>query len=90
MELVVTVCDVCQDVKRSVVRYTLAREGRSVEVDLCTVHAKPVEALLSPPAPVSRPRRQRGGRSTTMEEIEAQKAARTRAENARKPPARQE
>lgn len=49
MDLNVKVCDVCRAIGRDTERYTVGRdEGEQVELDLCNVHSRPLEALLRP------------------------------------------
>ncbi|MGC9669469.1 hypothetical protein ACNTMW_23315 [Planosporangium sp. 12N6] len=82
MKLSLTVCDVCQDTARGARTYRVQSGGRAATTDLCDEHNAPLEAILktaaAPDEPVSegRPRRGRRNRTTTMEEIEALKAAR--------------
>ncbi|AKY03712.1 DNA binding protein [Streptomyces phage Lannister] len=46
MKIEIRVCDVDQAVGEPTKTYTIAVEGRSVEVDLCAEHAAPLEELL--------------------------------------------
>lgn len=42
----VTVCDVCRDEDRPTTAYAISSQGRRTNVDLCTEHEKPLQALL--------------------------------------------
>lgn len=83
MRLSLTVCDVCEDKNREVKTYTVQSGGRSATTDRCEEHGAALEEILKGGAadvspPEHRPRRVRRDRTTTMEEIEAMKAARRR------------
>lgn len=78
------VCDVCQDPLRSANRWSIIEDGSSgTTVELCEEHSEPLGALILLGAPLVRKTRKRipssprqAPRETTMEEIEAEKAAR--------------
>ena len=80
MDLSIQVCDVCKQLDRETVRYSIQRGDVSADVDLCRVHGKPLEALLAPvqaevkPMPTpARTRRSRGRverQVKTLDEIE--------------------
>lgn len=72
MKVSITVCDVCQDRRREAKTYGVVSDGRTAETDRCAEHAAPFEALFTAAEP--RPTRRRY-QATTMEEIEARKAA---------------
>lgn len=80
----VPVCDICEE-RDGVEAYELKGGGRSSNVDLCKIHAKPVQDIMSKgrvtetaATPVRRPTKRaasksRGKQVTSIEEIEALK-----------------
>jgi hypothetical protein len=78
--ITVSVCDTCEDSTKPASTYTVAaKEGKSVEVDLCAKHSRPLEVLLGNAKPAGRPAAQkRASRVTSVEKIEAGKTARKR------------
>lgn len=83
MELTLMVCDVCQDPRRPVERYSVANGDRQGHTDRCTEHSTAFEQVLggqparrskkaAPRTRAMRPSR-RAERIKTMEEIEALK-----------------
>ncbi|AKY03636.1 DNA binding protein [Streptomyces phage Izzy] len=85
MKIEITVCDLDQAVGVPTKRYTITVEGRTVELDLCEVHAGSLESLMDIKAPQpekpARPRAVQPKKRTTrtrprivsMEEIEEMK-----------------
>lgn len=90
VQLTITVCSVCKEVGVSTEEFVLEGMGRKKKVDLCEAHRQTILGLmnLDDAATVLKPRkkavakktspaRQRRPRVTTIEEIEAGKAAGT-------------
>lgn len=87
VDLNVKVCDVCRQVGRGTESYAIKQGDREVESDLCNVHARPLEALLTgqeaevaPKATPARAKRSAGrtaapkqGRVKTLAEVQALK-----------------
>lgn len=79
MKINLTVCDICQDPRRSATTYRISSsEGRSVSTDRCEEHGKAFEEALELGQSTRRAPATYESRKTTIEEIEARKKARFR------------
>ena len=87
MDMNVKVCDVCRSIESGqAATYTISRGSETVTLDLCGLHAQPVEELMGlgegheEPKPAAAPTRRRrtAPRVTSIEEIEAMKKGQRR------------
>lgn len=65
-----TVCNVCQDVRREARTYWLRDALTEVRVDLCEEDARPVTELMSTGEPEARSSKRKSHAFMTMEQIE--------------------
>lgn len=77
MKVSLIVCDVCRDPSKEAASYRVTSNGRAASTDRCAEHGQEFEAVLKERADAPARRRGRPVQSkvTSMEEIEAKKAA---------------
>lgn len=78
-KLQITVCDKCGALDRSTKRYRLVGNERTVTVELCSEHGKPLDDIIAlVPAATQTNRKHFDASITTIDEIERRKRERAK------------